>query len=110
MNTNERQLSKIKDQLVEIYRTLPEQFTLSKTKNHLKNTIDSITEVQTKRKRRQIEQQREDMKKPVFFGSLEDAQAALKALDKMMQEEQNKIDSQNNTDSQKNTSNELLNG
>jgi hypothetical protein len=104
MNTNEKQLSRLKEQLVEIYRQLPDQFSLSKTKTNLKNTIDSITEVQTKRQRRQIEQQRENMKKPVFFGTIEDAQAALKALDKMMQEEQNKIDSQNNT------STELLNG
>ena len=104
MNTNEKQLSRLKEQLVEIYRQLPDQFSLSKTKTNLKNTIDSITEVQTKRQRRQIEQQRENMKKPVFFGTIEDEQAALKALDKMMQEEQNKIDSQNNT------STELLNG
>ena len=104
MNTNEKQLSRLKEQLVEIYRQLPDQFSFSKTKTNLKNTIDSITEVQTKRQRRQIEQQRENMKKPVFFGTIEDAQAALKALDKMMQEEQNKIDSQNNT------STELLNG
>ena len=104
MNTNEKQLSRLKEQLVEIYRQLPDQFSLSKTKTNLKNTIDSITEVQTKRQRRQIEQQRENMKKPVFFGTIEDAQAALKALDKMMQEEQNKLDSQNNT------STELLNG
>ncbi len=104
MNTNEKQLLKIKDQLIEIYKLIPDQFALAKTKNNLKNTIDSITEVQTKRQRRQIEQQKEAMKKPVFFGTIEDAQAALKALDKMMQEEQNKIDSQNSGP------NELLNG
>jgi hypothetical protein len=104
MNTNEKQLIKIKNQLVEIYQSIPDQFALSKTKTNLKQTIDSITEVQTKRQRRQLEQQKEEMKKPVFFGSLQDAQAALKALDKMMQQEQNKINSQENT------KNELLNG
>jgi hypothetical protein len=92
MKRNEKALSQVKQQLIETLSKIPDEFALQKTKSLLRQTISSINEVETKRTRRAItEALNNQPKNPVFFGNLEDAQNAIKALDDILNQEQKKI-------------------
>lgn len=109
MNTNEKKLDNIKRTLLELYNQLPDQFALQNVKTSFQKTIHAITEVQTKRHKRQIQQNQNSMQDKMQFTSLEAAQKALQILDKMMQDEQKKIDQPPEPNQQQNNPG-LLNG
>jgi hypothetical protein len=97
MKRNEKALSQVKQQLVEALGKIPDEFALQKTKSLLKQTINSINEVEVKRKRREItESINNQPKNPIIFTNIEDAQNAIKILNDMLNQEQKKIDSLEN--------------
>jgi predicted secreted protein len=88
MNYNEAQLKKIKEGLLNLYASLPDQFALQDVKSNFRRLLESINTIEKKRtKRKQTEQQTTTM----AFTNLEDAQNALKILDDMMKNQQNQI-------------------
>lgn len=86
MNRNEKILSEIKLKLSQLYANLPQQFALENTKYHLKKALDSIDLVENKRKKR-LETQQSVVPTMIGFTSLENAKAALKVLDNMLETE-----------------------
>lgn len=108
MNTNEKKLDNIKKTLLELYSQLPDQFALENVKTNLKKTITSINEVQTKRQKRQVQQYQNEIQNKMQFSSLESAQKALQVLDKMLEDEQKKLDTPKQEPQQ--TTDGLLNG
>lgn len=109
MNTNEKKLENIKKTLVELYSQLPDQFALQDVKTYFKKTINSINEAQSKRNRRDAQQQQNATQNVMQFSSLESAQKALEILDKMLEEEQKNIDKTQKQQQQSNPDS-LLNG
>ena len=92
MNTNEKKLDTIKKSLLELYRQLPDQFALENVKSSFKKTISAINEVQNKRHKRNVQQYQNEMQNKMQFNSLESAQKALHLLDKMLQDEEKKLE------------------
>lgn len=103
MRHNEKILRGIKQQLVEILVKIPDEFSLEQTKSHLRKTIASINEVETKREQRKI-QANQNNQQVVRFTNLEDAANAIKILDSMLEKEQKNIDNSTSGNDQ------LLNG
>jgi hypothetical protein len=110
MNTNEKKLDYIKNQLVELYRQLPDQFALENVKTNFKKTLNSINEVQNKRHKRQQQNLANETQKAMGFLSLEAAQKALEILDSMMANEQKNIEQAQQKPQQSPSNDELLNG
>ena len=92
MNSSEIQLQKIKENLENCYRNLPDQFALAEVKNNLRKTLESIKVIETKRHKRRLQEQQNLAASKMGFASFESAQKALEILDKMMQDEQKIID------------------
>lgn len=92
MRHNEKKLKEIKTVLINALNEMPDEFSLSKSKSYLRQTIQSLTEVESKREKRKLQQQINEIpKNPVFFGNIEDAKNALIQLDKMLKAEEQKI-------------------
>lgn len=91
MNRNEKVLSEIKIKLSHLVASLPQQFALENTKYHLKKALESIDLVENKRKKR-LENQQSVVPAMVAFTSLENAKAALKVLDNMLETERKNMD------------------
>ena len=94
MNHSETQLLKIKENLENCYRSLPDQFALAEVKNNLRKTLESIRAVENKRNKRKLQEQQNSIAK-MAFTSYESAQTALDILNQMYQDEQKVIDDAN---------------
>jgi hypothetical protein len=89
MNNNENKLKKIKEGLLNLYASLPDQFVLQDVKINFRKLLESINTVEKKRTRRkETEQQNNAM---LTFTNIQDAQNALKILDDMMKNQQDQI-------------------
>lgn len=91
MNHSESQLEKVKSNIQAALGLLPDQFALQEVKLNLQKTLKSINEVEKKRtvrKQREIDNQKSNL---YGFLNMEDAKRALDILDKMMKDEENKI-------------------
>jgi hypothetical protein len=110
MNTNEKRLDQIKNQLLELYRQLPDQFALENVKLSFKKTLQAINEVQTKRQKRYRQNLEYETQNRMGFQSVEAAQKALEILDGMLANEQKNIDQAQQKPEQLSFNDGLLNG
>jgi hypothetical protein len=100
MNTSEAKLLNIRKTLENCLRELPDQFALVEVKTNLRKTVESINNVQSKRKKRKIQELQNENTKKMGFLSIDDAKRALEILDSMMKDEQKVIDSANSQNNQ----------
>ncbi len=91
MNHSELQLEKVKNTLVSVLNLLPDQFALQEVRINLQKTLKSINEVQNKRTQRKNRQLQQEKSNILGFLNMDDAKKALDILDKMMREEESKI-------------------
>ena len=103
MSTNEKILKNIKDQIAHLYAALPQQFALEHVKFHMRKTLESISAIESKRKKREANIASQTQSQ-VGIASLSDAQAAIKLLDGMLENEKKNL---NNVQQQES---KLLNG
>lgn len=81
-----------KDFLMQALHTLPDDFSLTETRSYIKKALNELEYVQTKKIRRQDNIKKEETKKIAANNNFRNPQDILNLIDKMIEEENNKID------------------